>query len=81
MFEFSEKPGQFPGSLQAARMSLTATGVAFADNIRAAGGSVDVVELPKIGIKANSHMIMMDRNNAEVAALIQKWLEGKGLTK
>jgi len=26
-------------------------------------------------------MLMMDKNNAEVAALIQKWLEGKGLTK
>jgi hypothetical protein len=26
-------------------------------------------------------MVMMDKNNAEVAALIQKWLEGKGLTK
>jgi len=25
--------------------------------------------------------VMMDKNNAEVAALIQKWLEGKGLTK
>jgi hypothetical protein len=23
----------------------------------------------------------MDKNNAEVAALIQTWLEGKGLTK
>ena len=35
----------------------------------------------KAGIKGNSHMVMMDKNNAEVAALIQKWLEGKGLTK
>jgi len=26
-------------------------------------------------------MIMMDKNNAEVAGLIQRWLEGKGLTK
>jgi len=26
-------------------------------------------------------MVMMDKNNLEVAALIQKWLEGKGLTK
>jgi len=26
-------------------------------------------------------MMMMDKNNTEVAALIQKWLEGKGLTK
>jgi hypothetical protein len=25
--------------------------------------------------------MMMDKNNAEVAALIQNWLEGKGLTK
>ncbi len=35
----------------------------------------------KAGIKGNSHMMMMDKNNAEVAGLIQKWLEGKGLTK
>src|SRR3954470_21700741 len=26
-------------------------------------------------------MVMMDKNNAEVEALIQKWLEGKGPTK
>ena len=49
--------------------------------IKAAGGSVDVVDLPKAGIKGNSHMMMMDKNNTEVAALIQNWLEGKGLTK
>jgi pimeloyl-ACP methyl ester carboxylesterase len=60
---------------------IRATGIAFADGIKAAGGSVDVVDLPKAGIKGNSHMLMMDKNNAEVAALIQTWLEGKGLTK
>jgi hypothetical protein len=60
---------------------MRATGVAFADGIKAAGGSVDVVDLPQIGIKGNSHMIMMDKNNAEVAHLIQNWLEKKGLTK
>jgi pimeloyl-ACP methyl ester carboxylesterase len=60
---------------------IRATGVAFAEGIKAAGGSVDVVDLPKAGIKGNSHMLMMDKNNAEVADLIQKWLEGKGLTK
>ena len=52
-----------------------------ASRFKAAGGSVDVVDLPQAGIKGNSHMVMMDKNNAEVAALIQKWLEGKGLTK
>ena len=45
------------------------------------GGTVDVVDLPKVGIKGNSHMMMMDKNNLEVAGLIQNWLEGKGLTK
>ncbi len=61
--------------------TIRATGMAFADKIRAAGGSVDVVDLPKAGITGNSHMIMMDSNNAEVAALIQTWLESKGLTR
>ena len=60
---------------------IRATGVAFADSIKAAGGSVDVVDLPQVGIKGNSHMMMMDKNNAEIAGLIQKWLEDKGLTK
>jgi hypothetical protein len=40
-----------------------------------------VVDLPQAGIKGNSHMMMMDKNNTEVAALIQNWLEGKGLAK
>ena len=49
--------------------------------MKAAGASVDVIELPKAGIQGNSHMMMMDKNNLEVAGLIQNWLEGKGLTK
>ena len=56
----------------------------YADTIvtmKAAGASVDVIELPKAGIQGNSHMMMMDKNNLEVAGLIQNWLEGKGLTK
>jgi hypothetical protein len=60
---------------------IRANGIAFADAIKAAGGSVDIIDLPQTGIKGNSHMVMMDKNNLEVAALIQKWLEGKGLTK
>jgi hypothetical protein len=60
---------------------IRANGIAFADAIKAAGGSVDIVDLPKAGITGNSHLVMMDKNNLEVAALIQKWLEGKGLTK
>lgn len=54
-------------------------GYRYFDTIRQAGGSVDVVNLPQVGIRGNSHMVMMDRNSDQVAALIQKWLEEKGL--
>src|SRR5262249_51819118 len=52
-----------------------------ADAVRAGGGSVDVVNLPDIGIKGNSHMMMQDKNNAAIANVIQQWLVGKGMTE
>jgi pimeloyl-ACP methyl ester carboxylesterase len=55
-------------------------GLTYFDAVRAAGGSVDVVDLPKTGIKGNSHMIMMDKNSDQVAGVIQRWLESKHLT-
>jgi pimeloyl-ACP methyl ester carboxylesterase len=51
----------------------------YAAAVRAGGGSVDVVELPDVGINGNSHMLIMDKNNAEIAELIQKWMVKKGL--
>jgi hypothetical protein len=38
-----------------------------------------MVMLPDIGIKGNSHMLMQDKNNAEIAEVIQKWLASKGM--
>jgi pimeloyl-ACP methyl ester carboxylesterase len=55
-------------------------GVDYAAAFKAAGGSVDVVDLPDVGLKGNSHMIMMDKNSDQVADLIQKWLVAKGLS-
>jgi pimeloyl-ACP methyl ester carboxylesterase len=54
--------------------TMHATGLAFYQKIEAAGGKVTRIELPEIGIHGNSHMMMMDRNNLEVAGVIQKWL-------
>jgi pimeloyl-ACP methyl ester carboxylesterase len=54
--------------------------LAYADAVRAAGGKVDVINLPDIGIKGNSHMMMMDKNNAAIADVIQDWLVKHGLT-
>ena len=56
-------------------------GVDFAAAVRAAGGRADVIDLPAVGIRGNSHMMMMDRNNAEIAALIQDWLAHQGLVE
>ena len=58
-----------------------AGGVEYAGALKAAGGSVDVVDLPDAGIKGNSHMMMMDKNSDQIAGLIQKWLVGKGLSE
>ena len=54
-------------------------GVDYAAVLKSAGGSIDVVDLPDVGIKGNSHMVMMDKNSDAVAEVIQKWLVGKGL--
>jgi pimeloyl-ACP methyl ester carboxylesterase len=48
----------------------------YAAAVRAAGGKVDVINLPDVGIKGNSHMVMMDKNNSAVADVIQNWLAG-----
>ena len=47
--------------------------------IKAAGGTADTFDLPVMGIKGNTHMLMMDKNSDQVADVIQKWLAGKGL--
>lgn len=46
--------------------------------IREAGGKAEVIDLPDIGIKGNTHMVMMDKNSDEVAEVMQKWLVSKG---
>jgi hypothetical protein len=58
---------------------IRAIGVNFLQAVNAAGGRAEVVDLPKVGIHGNSHMIMMDRNSDEVAGIIQRWLERQGL--
>jgi len=42
--------------------------------IKAAGGRATLTLLPEAGIKGNSHMMMMDKNNLQVADVILKWL-------
>lgn len=57
-----------------------ATNLKMVDIAKAAGGSVEIIELPALGLKGNSHFLMMERNNAQIADIIEKWLVDKGLT-
>jgi pimeloyl-ACP methyl ester carboxylesterase len=51
----------------------------WADLVNSNGGDVTVVHLPEIGIQGNTHFIMSDLNNQEVAEHIADWLSDKGL--
>ncbi|WP_437918700.1 alpha/beta hydrolase [Sphingobacterium sp. LRF_L2] len=45
------------------------------------GGDAKVVHLPAIGINGNTHFLMSDLNNVQVADLMADWLKEKGLDK
>jgi pimeloyl-ACP methyl ester carboxylesterase len=51
----------------------------WAQAIAAAGGKADTFDLPKMGVKGNTHMLMMDRNSDEVAKLVADWIGKQGL--
>jgi len=53
----------------------------YAALIKGAGGTIETIDLPDIGIKGNTHMMMMDKNSDEIAAVMQNWLEAKGFVE
>lgn len=53
----------------------------FKDKMVAQGNDVTWIEMPDRGVHGNTHMIMMDKNSAEVAQIIMDWMKEKGLTK
>jgi len=57
------------------------TDTEYANAITAAGGNAEVVSLPDLGIKGNSHMLMQEKNNAAIADVIEKWLAAKGMVE
>jgi alpha-ketoglutarate-dependent taurine dioxygenase/pimeloyl-ACP methyl ester carboxylesterase len=54
---------------------------AWASELGSCGGAIDWLDLPTLGIHGNTHLLMMDRNNAQIAQLIQYWLEARGLMR
>jgi hypothetical protein len=59
--------------------TIRANELKFLEQVKAAGGRYEVINLPQIGIKGNSHMMMMDRNSDQIADVIQTWLAKQGL--
>jgi hypothetical protein len=59
--------------------TIKGAGLMYFAAIRGAGGDVAVIDLPQIGVNGNSHMLMMDKNNADVAGIINRWLADRGL--
>ena len=53
----------------------------FRSNLVAAGGTGDRILLPDLGIRGNTHMMMMDRNSDQIAGLIDQWLARQGMKK
>jgi hypothetical protein len=47
----------------------------FVEQLKEKGGDAEMMHLPKLGIKGNSHMLMQDRNNLQLADLILKWID------
>lgn len=51
----------------------------FVELVNRHGGDATLVELPKLGIRGNTHAAFADRNNLEVLAQLEGWLHEKGL--
>jgi quercetin dioxygenase-like cupin family protein/pimeloyl-ACP methyl ester carboxylesterase len=52
---------------------------AFEKRIKAAGGRLQLVTTPSLGMRGNSHMLMQDRNNAQIADYIIKWIDANAI--
>ena len=47
----------------------------FVQQVKSSGGDAEMMHLPKMGIRGNSHMLMQDKNNLQLADLILEWID------
>ena len=52
---------------------------AFVKKVNEAGGRAELLVLPEIGIKGNTHMLMQDLNSIQIADLMGSWIEQRVL--
>ncbi len=51
----------------------------FEKAVNSRGGDADILHLPEVGLRGNSHFMFSDRNNLEVADQLSRFLGRKGL--
>lgn len=61
--------------------TVLSTARQWAKVVNSHGGDVTIVHLPELGVMGNTHFIMSDLNNVEVADLLLKWFKERGLDK
>ena len=49
------------------------------DAVNKHGGDAQLVHLPEIGVRGNTHFLMSDLNNVQIADLVSKFLAARGL--
>jgi hypothetical protein len=53
----------------------------FVETVNNHGGNATLLVLPDVGIFGNTHALMLDQNNVQIADLISQWLKDNGLDK
>src|SRR5206468_7804470 len=71
---FGDHLGDVQGGIATWPQSFTSC-EKFVKQINDAGGDAEMMSLPKMGIKGNSHMLMQDKNNLQLADLILGWID------
>jgi len=73
---FGDHLGDVQGAFSTTWPTSFASCNTFVKQVNDAGGDAQMMSLPAMGIKGNSHMLMQDKNNAQLADLILNWLDG-----
>jgi hypothetical protein len=74
---FGDHLGDVPGPLGSLWPNNFETCNKFVEQVTAAGGDAQMMYLPKMGIKGNSHMLMQDKNSLQLADLILSWIDDR----
>jgi hypothetical protein len=70
LFEFNDHLDQQPAGVLASFKNCKA----LIAKINAAGGNATMLHPAELGIHGNSHMVMLDKNNLQIADLILRWM-------